>query len=141
MDFPGNAVPTGVSPKLDSPSLDRWFNTCTAVSPGVTRGCVGSEQPVWTVRQPFVLQTWSARVTWYRRPPIRNLDLSVIKNTKLTERVGLQFRTDFLNATNTPQFFNGPINDVNNGLFGRISGAQTQTNLPRFVQLSLRLQF
>ena len=141
MDFPSNAVPTGVSPRLDSPNLDRWFNTCTQVSPGVTRGCVGSEQPVWTVRQPFVLQTWSARVTWYRRPPIRNLDLSVIKNTKLTERFGLQFRTDFLNATNTPQFFNGPINDVNNGLFGRISGAQPQTNLPRFVQLSLYLQF
>ena len=141
MDIPANAVPTGVSPRLDNPDLDRWFNTCTQVSPGVTRGCVGGEQPAWTIRQPFTLQTWSARVTWYRRPPIRNLDVSVMKNTRINERFGLQFRTDFLNATNTPQFFNGPVNDVNNGLFGRISGAQSQSNLPRFIQLSLRLQF
>ena len=80
-------------------------------------------------------------MTWYRRPPIRNLDISLIKNTQITERVNWQFRTDFLNATNTPQFFNGPVNDVNNGLFGRISGAQSQSNLPRFVQLSMRISF
>lgn len=141
MDFPANAMPTGVNPRLDEPNLDRWFNTCTQVSATQTRGCVGNEQPAWTIRPPFTLQTWSARVTWYRRPPIRNLDVSIMKNTKLTERITLQFRTDFLNATNTPQFFNGPINDVNNGLFGRISGAQSQTNLPRFIQPSLRLQF
>ncbi len=140
-DIPGNAVPTGVAPKLGARDLDRWFNTCTQVNPTTTRGCVGSEQPVWSVRQPFVLQTWSSRVTWYRRPPIRNLDVSLIKNTQITERVNWQFRTDFLNATNTPQFFNGPVNDVNNGLFGRISGAQSQSNLPRFVQLSMRISF
>ena len=46
-----------------------------------------------------------------------------------------------MNATNTPQFFNGPILDVNSGNFGRISGALDQSNLPRFVQLSLKLQF
>ncbi len=141
MPFPANAVPTGVNPKLDNPDLDRWFNTCTQLANGTTRGCAGNEQPVWTIRQPFTLQTWSTRVTWYRRPAIRNLDASIMKNTQITERVLLQFRTDFLNATNTAQFFNGPINDVNNGLFGRISGAQVQTNLPRFIQLSLRLQF
>jgi hypothetical protein len=80
-------------------------------------------------------------VTWFRRPSIKNLDVSVIKNTHLTERLIWQFRTDFLNATNTPQFFDGPILDVNNGNFGRISGARSQSNLPRFIQLSMRLQF
>ena len=66
---------------------------------------------------------------------MRNLDVSLLKNTRITERVLFQFRVDFLNATNTPQFFNGPVNDVNNGNFGRISGAQAQSNLPRFIQL------
>jgi hypothetical protein len=51
------------------------------------------------------------------------------------------FRADFINAFNSPQFFSGPVTDVNNGNFGRISGAMDQSNLPRFIQLSLKLQF
>ena len=64
-----------------------------------------------------------------------------MKRTAISERVTLTFRTEFMNATNTPQFFNGPILDVNSGNFGRISGALDQTNLPRFIQFSLKLQF
>jgi len=33
-----------------------------------------------------------------------NWDISILKNTKLTERVNMQFRTDFYNAFNHPQF-------------------------------------
>ena len=51
------------------------------------------------------------------------------------------FRVDFLNATNTPQFFSGPITDVNHGNFGRIAGAMDQSNLPRFIQFSMKLKF
>ena len=47
----------------------------------------------------------------------------------------------FINAFNSPQFFSGPIDDVNNANFGRVSGAMDQSNLPRFVQLSMKLQF
>ncbi|MBI3696501.1 MAG: carboxypeptidase regulatory-like domain-containing protein [Acidobacteria bacterium] len=141
IELGSNTVPTGVSPRLDSPSRDRWFNTCTLLLNGATRGCNQGESPAWTVRQSFQLQTWSNRITWIRRPGIDNLDVTILKNTHLTERVLWQFRTDFLNATNTPQFFNGPITDVNNGLFGRLAGAVIQSNLPRFIQLSMRLQF
>jgi hypothetical protein len=141
MNFPTNAVPTGADPRLENRNLDRWFNTCTLLASGATRGCLSGEQPVWTVRQAFVLQTWSSRLASVRRPAIRNLDASVIKNNPLGERLNLIFRTDFLNATNTPHFFNGPIVDVNSGNFGRISGAMDQSNLPRFIQLSLKLQF
>lgn len=141
MNFPTNAVPTGVSPKYDGQNLDRYFNTCTLLANGQTRGCIGSETPVWTIRQAFVLQTWSSRITSVRVPGIRNLDLAVMKRTPITERVTLTFRAEAMNATNTPQFYNGPILDVNNGNFGRISGALDQSNLPRFVQLSLKLQF
>jgi hypothetical protein len=141
IELGSNTVPTGVNPRLDSPNRDRSFNTCTLLLNGTTRGCLQGESPAWTVRQAFQLQTWSNRVTWIRRPGIDNLDVTILKNTHLTERVLWQFRTDFLNATNTAQFFNGPITDVNNGLFGRLAGAVTQSNLPRFIQLSMRLQF
>jgi hypothetical protein len=141
IELGANTVPTGVNPKLDDNSLDRWFNTCTQLLNGTTRGCLQGETPAWTVRQPFQLQTWTNRVTWFRRPQIFNLDATILKNTRITERVMWQFRVDFLNATNTPQFFNGPIMDVNNGQFGRVAGAVAQSNLPRFIQLAMRVQF
>ena len=106
-----------------------------------TRGCQSGQQPAWTIRQPFTLQRWSSRLTSKRLPPIRNLDASVIKNNYIHERFDLLFRVDFINATNTPQFFSGPVTDVNNGNFGRISGAMDQSNLPRFIQFSLKLRF
>jgi hypothetical protein len=141
MAFPANAVPTGVSPRLSGRTLDRWFNTCTLLANGSTRGCLAGEQPVWTILQPFTVRTWPARLASVRVPGIRNLDASVIKNNYFGDRYNLIFRADFLNATNSVQFFNGPVTDVNNPSFGRIAGAQTQTNLPRFIQLSLRFQF
>jgi hypothetical protein len=108
---------------------------------GSTRGCTGNEQPAWTIRQPFTLQQWSSRLASVRLPGIHNSDISVIKHNKLTERTDLMFRADLINAFNSPQFFSGPVTDVNNGNFGRISGASDQSNLPRFIQLSLKLQF
>ncbi len=141
MNFPGNAVPTGADPRLSNRTRDRWFNTCTLLTNGSTRGCVSGEQPVWTIRQPFQLQTWPSRLASVRLPGIRNLDASVIKNNRIGERYNLLFRCDFLNATNTVQFFNGPVTDVNNGNFGRIAGAVSQSNLPRFIQLSLKFEF
>jgi TonB dependent receptor len=141
MTFPTNAVPTGVSPGLSNRSLERWFNTCTLLPNGTTRGCLSGEQPVWTILQPFTVRTWPTKLSSVRVPAIRNLDASVIKNNYIRERYNLIFRVDFLNATNSVQFFSGPVVDVNNPNFGRISPAQAQSNLPRFIQLSLRFQF
>jgi hypothetical protein len=76
-----------------------------------------------------------------RIPGIHNVDLSLIKHNHITERIDLLFRADFINAFNSPQFFNGPVNDVNNGNFGRIAAAMDQSNLPRFVQFSMKLRF
>jgi hypothetical protein len=141
MNFPANAAPTGLNPALSDPNYTQWFNTCTLLANGTTRGCVGNQQPAWTIRQPFTLQTWSSRLASVRLPGIHNSDISVIKHSRITERLDLVFRADFINAFNSPQFFSGPVTDVNNGNFGRISGAMDQSNLPRFIQLSLKLQF
>jgi hypothetical protein len=37
-------------------------------------------------------------------PGIRNIDTALMKQTAITERVGLQFRAEFFNAFNTPDF-------------------------------------
>ena len=59
------------------------------------------------------------------------------KNTFLTERVGLQFRTEIFNLFNRVQF-NPPGLALGNAQFGVVSG---QYNTPRLVQFALRLQF
>jgi hypothetical protein len=141
MPFPSNAAPTGVSPAIADRNLYRWFDTCTQLPNGSTRGCLQGEQPVWTIQQPFTLRAWPLRLASVRNPPIYNLDASLLKNNYIRERFNLIIRADFLNATNTPQFFTGPIVDVNSPNFGRISEAQVQSNLPRIIQLSMRFEF
>ena len=138
---PYDAVPTGNSPVYAGQNLGRWFNTCTLLASGATQNCLPGEQPAWTIRAPSVLQTWSSLITSVRNPRIDNLDLSLLKHERIGERIDLIVRCDFLNATNTPQFFNGPVMDVNNPNFGRIAGAMDQSNLPRFIQLSMKLAF
>ncbi|MGH9666796.1 MAG: hypothetical protein ACRD9L_20425, partial [Bryobacteraceae bacterium] len=141
MNFPGGAAATGVNPALSDPNYSRWFNTCTILANGSRSNCVGDEQAPWTIRQPFTLQTWSSRLASVRLPGIHNSDISVMKHNHITERFDLVFRADFINAFNSPQFFGGPQTTVTNGLFGRMSGNSDQSNLPRFIQLSMKLQF
>ena len=139
--IPVGAAPTGVNPALPDASLTQWFNTCTALSSGATEYCQGNEKPAWTIRQADTLQMWSSRLASVRLPGVHNVDISIIKRTQIREGWNLIFRTDFINAFNSPQFFSGPITTIISGNFGRISGAMDQSNLPRFIQFSMKLQF
>lgn len=75
-----------------------------------------------------------------RAPGIANFDFSLVKNTSITERVNLQFRTEAFNLFNRVQF--GPPGTVAttapNSTFGVIA---TQVNNPRLIQFGLRLNF
>ncbi|HEX8457854.1 MAG TPA: TonB-dependent receptor [Pyrinomonadaceae bacterium] len=74
-----------------------------------------------------------------RGPSYKQLNLGLTKNFLLSEETRLQFRTEFFNLTNTPQF-NPPNQDYNNANdFGRIQNTQLFTN--RQIQFGLRLQF
>jgi Carboxypeptidase regulatory-like domain len=75
-----------------------------------------------------------------------NWDISILKNTQITERVKMQFRADFYNAFNHPQFA-----DPGAGAFGTIGfenittptyGAILHTNVnPRLIQFGLHFTF
>ena len=75
-----------------------------------------------------------------------NWDITLMKNTQLTERVRMQFRTDFYNAFNHPSF-----SDPGAGSFGTIGfenvttpnyGAITHTNVnPRLIQFGVHFFF
>ncbi len=70
-----------------------------------------------------------------REPEVTNLDFSAQKNFSLTERFRLQYRAEFFNIMNTPQF-GRPGQPLGNPQFGIIS---SQVNSPRQIQFGLKL--
>jgi hypothetical protein len=66
-----------------------------------------------------------------------NSDFSVIKQFRLPEEIGLNFRAEFFNLFNHPQF-GMPVNDINAAGFG---GVTSTVNNPRLVQLALKATF
>jgi hypothetical protein len=70
-------------------------------------------------------------------PGLWLVDVSLIKNTAITERWNLQFRAEFFNLFNHANFGN-PVADVTSSAFGRIG---TLNGFPRQVQFGARLQF
>jgi hypothetical protein len=83
------------------------------------------------------IRTLPSQVTNARQDGIVALDASIIKNNRITERVHAQLRGDFFNALNHPQFA-APNLSPTSSAFGTIT---SQANLPRTVQVGLRLLF
>jgi len=101
-------------------SVNEWFNTAAFRQPAnFTFGNLGREFTP-------VREDWT-----------RNADLSLFKNFTITEKVKLQFRAEAYNFTNTPVFA-APNTYYGAPGFGAIS---SQSNLPRTVQLGLKLTF
>ena len=80
-----------------------------------------------------------------RGPGISNIDFSVAKNWKVKERYGVQFRTEFFNVFNHPNFRahnastagGGIENNLSNPGFGRASS----TRGPREIQFGFKFTF
>jgi hypothetical protein len=66
------------------------------------------------------------------------MDLSISKNFHLYERLNTEFRAEFYNLTNTPQF-DQPVTQFNSGQFGQITN--TLLNSERQIEFALRFTF
>ena len=67
--------------------------------------------------------------------------MSLVKDTKvggLREDATLQFRTEFFNVFNHPQFNNPAVVDFSKSTFGQITTASVN---PRVIQLALKYIF
>ncbi len=75
-------------------------------------------------------------------PGVINMDMSVFRNFKVTERFNLQFRGESFNVSNTPHFSN-PNANRNSSSFGMITSTQSADALGRSreFRLGLRLGF
>lgn len=114
---------TGASAKLSGSAQSRltgWFNTSA-----------------FTATPSFSFGNVARSLTDVRSAGIANYDFTVFKNTQLTEKFGLQFRTEVFNLFNRVQF-SYPGTALGNPQFGIVSG---QYNNPRLVQFALRLVF
>ena len=106
-------------------TIQNWFNPCAFVKAPLGELGTAARAPVYGPR--FV-----------------NTDFSVIKDFMIHEGVNLQFRTEFFNLFNHPQFFlpgvgNSGMQDINTpSSFGVISNT---VNNPRLIQFGLKLKF
>ncbi|MCL5742355.1 MAG: carboxypeptidase regulatory-like domain-containing protein [Acidobacteria bacterium] len=134
------ATSTGIDPGIGNASYAHRFNTCTFNNnTNARQNCASAEEPVaWIIQKPFTLLTvpnpqWGSVRT---RIPL-SADLSLWKTFK-TERVSADLRADASNAFNTPRFGNPNMNAASS-LFGMTT--LTQANMPRSIQLGLKVSF
>ena len=133
---------SGPSMLLDNHSVDAYFNPAAFSVPGTTPSVTGA------AIQKF--GNSARRVA--RGPGSRNADFSIFKNFNFTERLRLQFRSEFFNLTNTPTFFLPAANsptltcigtpgaacNANNPTFGKLSSG---TATGRQIQFGMKLYF
>ena len=82
-------------------------------------------------------------------PGIQTWDLSLFKQFKFTDRYQLQFRTEFFNAFNHPNFANPSANIASPGSFGKVNNTLAPIlgtdsggpGDPREIQFALKLYF
>jgi hypothetical protein len=118
LGFLGNDRPNLVGQaRLDDPTPDRWFNTAAFRIP------------------PFGSFGNSGR-NILDGPGFKNVNFSLVKNTAIKESFTVQFRTEFFNLFNHPNF-GLPDNFVGSPSFGRVLSAES----PRRIQFGLKLLF
>ena len=129
LDMPGNAqTPDQVGPIN--------YIGCIGSEPNCRFFDISSFKPVTDVRFGNV-----GRNTM-RGPGVVNLDLSLFRTFKLTERFDLQFRAEMFNLSNTPHF-GSPDVDANSDSFGQVTETDTDWGLGRSreFRFGLRLGF
>jgi hypothetical protein len=118
LGFGANDRPNLVAdPGLSRRSPDQWFNTAAFAFPPF--GSFGN-----------------AGRNILEGPDYQNVNASLVKNTALAEGVNLQFRAEFFNLFNHPNF-DLPDNFLGSPTFGRILSAES----PRHIQFGLKLLF
>jgi hypothetical protein len=109
-------------PRLASRTADRWFNTEALAMPRNADG---------------TYRFGNAGRAILNGDGLFNLDLGLMKNFRVTERVGLQFRWEVFNVTNTPT-----LSDPNVSLGSPdFAKSRSTVSTPRQMQFALRLSF
>lgn len=98
------------------PSLSAWFNTSAVAAIPYTYGNLGRN----------VL----------RQDGLKNIDFSISKETRIRENQRIEFRSEFFNLFNHPNF-GPPDGNISDPTFGQVLSAGN----PRFIQFGLKYVF
>lgn len=98
-------------------TVNEWFNTSAFAAPAA--GFFGNA-PTGSIIGPGTV----------------NFDIALYKNFRVTERTKLQFRSNFYNIFNHPNF-NGVATTLGAGDFGQVTSARD----PRIIEFALRFEF
>jgi hypothetical protein len=118
-------VVAGCNKKAGGGKLSSWFNTaCFAAPPDYGPGTEARVDPT------------------LRGPGINNFDFAIFKRTAITERAGLEFRTEFFNLFNHP-YFNMPAEAFGAAGFGVINSTVSNgvASPERLIQFALKVVF
>jgi len=110
----------GTSPAVSAPVPNRWLDGSVFSNPA-----------------PFRFGNAPRTFGGARADGLAGLDLTLTKNTKITERFKAQFRAEFFNLTNTPRF-NPPNVAFGTAQYGVVAA---QSNMPRIIQFGLKLSY
>jgi hypothetical protein len=118
LGFGANDRPNVVgNPRLSNPTPVEWFNTAAFTTPPYGHfGNAGRD----------ILDG----------PGLETVNFSIVKNTAVTERLDIQFRTEFFNLLNHTNF-DLPDSFVGSPTFGQVVSAQD----PRRIQFAVKLVF
>jgi hypothetical protein len=139
---------SGTTPGV--PALNAACFTLPLLSPGGLGGAIPAGDT-------FETNFTTGQRNIFRQPWQRRADVSVVKMTQLTERVGMRFSFDVFNVTNTASF-DIPVDNVSQNLFfndfpvygSTLYSSPTLSGLgivnktigsPRQIQMSLKLSF
>ena len=106
-------------------TVDRWFN----VDAGFERN--SALQPSQNLR------ILSSRFSGIRADGANNLDMAIIKNTRIREGIQLQLRFEGINALNHPQF-NPPNTTPSSSAFGQVTETWAS---PRTILFAAKILF
>jgi len=88
---------------------------------------------------PFTIQHTSSRIADIRGPGLGMWNVTLVKNTPITERLKFRLEAQAFNFLNTP-FFGNPNTSVTSSSFGQITGLYSGS-ASRNVQVAGRLSF
>ncbi|HLJ14840.1 MAG TPA: TonB-dependent receptor [Bryobacteraceae bacterium] len=126
VQFPNAAPLQAKSAKLPASqqSLYEWFNTSLFPTSALA---------------PYTLQTFPTVFPDVRFEGVHNVDMSLIKDLPIHERLRAQIRADFTNSFNHPYFTQLSSTSVTSPQFGQIK--LSQNNDPRIIYMELKILF
>jgi len=141
--------PLKISYSGSATSLENAGFGVSNIRPDVVPGC-NKKAGGGTTAQFFNVNCFAAPPEWgygtearvdpvLRAPGINNFDFAVFKRVTFSERYGFEFRTEFFNLFNHPQFA-PPATGFGASGFGTITQDNGDAN-PRLIQFALKFKF